>query len=59
MGIPEFEAKKFEGKLKGGRCLVSVHSETTSETDDAKRIFAEVGAEDISTSSEPSISAKI
>lgn len=32
LGIPEYEAKKFEGKLKGERCLVSVHSESAEET---------------------------
>jgi len=51
MGIPEYEAKNFEGKLKGGRCLVSVHSENSDETSIAKQIFEQSGAEDISTSS--------
>jgi uncharacterized membrane protein len=54
MGIPEYEAKNFEGKLKGGRCLVSVHSENSDETSIAKQIFEQSGAEDISTSSEAS-----
>lgn len=54
MGIPEYEAKRYEGKLKGGHTLVSVHSENAAETDRAKEIFEEAGAEDVSTSSEPS-----
>lgn len=54
MGIPEFEAKKFEGRLKGGRCLLSVHSENSAETQKAKKIFEQAGAEDISTSREAS-----
>ena len=58
LGIPEYEAQKFEGKLKGGRCLVSVHSESADETEKAKTIFEQAGAEDISTSQEASFSAK-
>jgi len=55
-GIPEYEAKRYEGKLKGGHALVSVHSEDAAETDRAKEIFEEAGAEDVSTSTEPSTS---
>ncbi len=58
MGIPEYEARQFEGKLKGGRCLLSVHSENADETTQAKAVFEQVGAEDISMSSEPSVSAR-
>jgi hypothetical protein len=57
MGIPEYEAKRFEGKLKGGRCLISVHSENSAETENAKRIFENAGAEDISASSEAAVAA--
>src|SRR4029079_17481708 len=51
MGIPEYEAKRYEGKLKGGHVLLSVHSEDAAETDRAKKIFEAANAEDISTSS--------
>lgn len=54
MGIPEYEAKRYEGKVKGGHALISVHSEDATETERAKEIFVAAGAEDISTSSEPS-----
>jgi len=54
MGIPEYEAKRYEGKVKGGYALISVHSEDSAETDRAKDIFDDAGAEDISASSEPS-----
>ena len=54
MGIPEYEARLFEGKVKGGHILISVHSESSTETDQAKSIFESANAEDISTSSEPS-----
>src|SRR6187402_3556562 len=33
MGIPEYEAKRYEGKVKGGNALISVHSENASETE--------------------------
>ena len=55
MGIPEYEAKKYEGKLKGGSVLISVHSENAAETERAKAIFQAAKAEDIATSGEPSV----
>src|SRR6187431_2357350 len=58
MGIPEFEAKRYEGKLKGGHALISVHSEDAAETERAKKIFEAAGGEDISTSSEPAVASK-
>ncbi len=56
LGIPEYEAKRYETKLKGGNCLISVHSEDSSETEKAKKIFEAAGAEDISASSEAATS---
>jgi hypothetical protein len=55
MGIPEYEAKRYEGQLKGGRALIAVHSEDSDETKRAKEIFESVGAEDIATSGEPAV----
>jgi len=52
MGIPEYEAKRYEDKVKGGNALISVHSENSAETDRAKKIFEAAGGQDISTSSE-------
>lgn len=52
MGIPEFEAKRYEAKIKSGNILISVHSENRDETTRARKIFEEEGAEDISTASE-------
>ena len=52
MGIPEFEAKKYEGRVKAGSALISVHSENSDETDRAKRIFENAGAQDICTAGE-------
>src|SRR4029453_1566220 len=39
MGIPEYEARRYEGKVKGGHALISVHSEASAETERAKKIF--------------------
>lgn len=55
MGIPEFEAKRYEGKVKGGNALISVHSENKDETARAKEIFKQAGAEDIASAGEASV----
>jgi len=57
LGIPEFEAKRYEGKVKGGNILLSVHAESSEEIDRAKEIFERAGADDISYTSEASVSS--
>ena len=57
MGIPEFEAKKYEGKVKSGSSLISVHSDDSDETERAKEIFEQAGAEDITTAGEVAVPA--
>jgi len=52
MGIPEYEAKRYEGKIKEGNILISVHTEDSTERDRAKKIFEQAGAEDISYTEE-------
>src|SRR6202048_383898 len=52
LGIPEFEAKRYEGKVKEGGILISVHSESNDETRRAKDIFKEEGDHDISSTGE-------
>src|SRR3990170_127513 len=39
IGIPEYEAKRYEGKIKEGNILISVHSENSDEVKRAKDIF--------------------
>ncbi|MBF6570411.1 MAG: hypothetical protein IVW54_16210 [Candidatus Binataceae bacterium] len=56
MGIPEYEAKRYEGKVKNGNILISVHTEDSAERDRAKKIFEDGGAEDISYTGEASVS---
>jgi len=52
MGIPEYEAKRYEGKIKEGNMLISVHAEDSTERERAKTIFEQAGAEDISYTEE-------
>lgn len=52
LGIPEYEAKRYEGKVKAGNILISVHAETSDEISRAKEIFEQANAQDISTASE-------
>ena len=51
LGIPEIEAKRYEGKLRSGNYLIAVHAHDDKQEDRAKEIFKTAGAEDISTSS--------
>src|SRR3982075_2961181 len=46
MGIPEYEAKRYEGRVKNGGILLSVHCDTSNETSKAKDILKQTGAED-------------
>jgi hypothetical protein len=52
MGIPEYEAKRYEGAVKGGGTLLSVHCDTSEQIDAAKAALKETGARDISSSGE-------
>jgi hypothetical protein len=54
MGIPEFEAKRYEGRLQKGGILLSVHCDTSDEIKRAKDILKTTGAEDISSTGEAS-----
>jgi len=54
MGIPEYEAKRYEGRVKDGGILLSVHSDSSDLTKRAKLILEATGAQDISSTSEAS-----
>jgi hypothetical protein len=54
LGIPEIEAKRYEGKIKAGNLLISVHTEDSEEITHAKDIFTKAGAQDICTTGEAS-----
>jgi hypothetical protein len=51
-GIPEYEAKQYEGKLKRGNILISVHTEDRKERETAQQIFERADASDISYTGE-------
>jgi hypothetical protein len=52
LGIPEYEAKQYEGKVRNGNILISVHTEDSKERSVAKQIFDNAHADDISYSGE-------
>lgn len=54
MGIPEYEAKRYEGRIKEGGILLSVHSDNSDWTKKAKEILDRTGAQDISSTGEAS-----
>ena len=54
MGIPEYEAKRYEGRVKGGGTLLSVDCNSSDEGMRAKDLLRGSGAEDISSTSEAS-----
>lgn len=54
LGIPELEAKRYEGKIREGNLLISVHTDNSDQIDLAKKIFKDAGAEDITTANEAS-----
>jgi len=54
MGIPEYEAKRYEGRLKSGGVLLSVHCDTSGEITRAKEILKATGGDDISSTGESS-----
>lgn len=54
MGIPEYEAKRYEGRIREGGILLSVHCDSSEWVKRAKNILEETGGEDISSAGEAS-----
>jgi hypothetical protein len=54
MGIPEYEAKRYEGRVKDGGVLLSVHCDTSKQVTRAKELLQNTGAEDVSSTGEVS-----
>src|ERR1017187_7331106 len=54
LGIPEYEAKRYEGRVKDGGILLSVHSDDSAWTKRAKVILERTGAQDIASTGEAS-----
>jgi hypothetical protein len=58
MGIPEYEAKRYEGRIQRGGILLSVHCDTSDQVKRGKEILKNTGAEDISSTGESSSNVK-
>jgi len=52
MGIPEYEAKRYEGRIKEGGILLSVHCDDSNWTAKAKQILLRTGAQDVASTGE-------
>jgi len=57
MGIPEYEAKRYEGRVKEGGVLLSFHCDTSEEITRAKDILKRTGAGDIASAGEEAVGA--
>jgi uncharacterized membrane protein len=55
MGIPEIEAKAFEGKLRRGNVLIAVHTDSSEEQKAVRDVLKRNGAHDIDVTSETSV----
>jgi hypothetical protein len=55
LGIPEIEAKRYEGKLRGGNVLIAVHVDQGDEQRRVEEILKRGGARDVSATSEASV----
>jgi hypothetical protein len=56
LGIPEYEAKRYEGRIREGGILLSVHCDTSEQIKNAKNLLQSTGAQDIASTSESSVS---
>ena len=54
MGIPEYEAKRYDGRIRQGSILVSVHCDNSDWVSRAKDILKNTGAEDVASAGEAS-----
>jgi hypothetical protein len=54
LGIPEYEAKRYEGRIKSGGTLLSVHCDDTHWTKRAKQLLESTGADDVASTGEAS-----
>jgi hypothetical protein len=55
LGIPEYEAKLYGGRVKDGEVLLSIHCDRCEEVSGARTILTAVGAVDIASFGEESI----
>jgi hypothetical protein len=55
LGIPEYEAKRYEGRIKEGGVLLSVHCDTSEDMTRAEAILKRTGADDIASAGEKAV----
>ena len=55
LGIPEIEAKTYEGKIRGGNILIAVHTDNSETEKRAKRMFEQNAAHDIAVTGDSSV----
>lgn len=55
LGIPEIQARLYEGKIRSGNVLVSIHGDDSERIESAKRVLTSFGAADISVTHEWSV----
>ena len=55
LGIPEYEAKRYEGRIREGGILVSVHCDSSEEIDRARNVLVRAGAQDVSSAGEAGV----
>lgn len=58
LGVPEYEAKRYEGQVKAGNILISVHTRNDEEVQRAKVVLSGSGAENISSTEEKKVDDK-
>jgi len=58
LGVPEFEAKSYEGKIRNGNILIAVHTDDSDSEKRAKQIFESNGAHDIAVTGDSSVPKK-
>ncbi|HEY3254725.1 MAG TPA: DUF3341 domain-containing protein [Polyangiaceae bacterium] len=58
LGLPEYEAKSYEGKIKSGNLLIAVHTEDGEAEKRAKRVLEANGAHDIAVTGDSSVPKK-
>jgi len=58
MGVPEYEAKSYEGKIRNGNILIAVHTDNNDAEKRAKQIFEANNAHDIAVTGDASVPKK-
>src|ERR1035437_7689075 len=58
MGIPEYEAKRYEGRVKNGGVLLSAHCDTSDQIKRAEELLKDTGAEDIASTGEKGVGSE-